>query len=114
MRFLVDECTGPRVAEWLREQGHEVVSVFDDKRGLDDDRVLKTSLAEDRILVTNDKDFGEMIFRDRREHCGVIFLRLSDERATKKIEVLEHLLANYSDKISGHFVTVSETKVRFS
>jgi predicted nuclease of predicted toxin-antitoxin system len=59
MRFLVDECTGPAVAEWLRQQKHEIFSVYDQARGLDDDAVLQKAVAENRILITNDKDFGE-------------------------------------------------------
>ncbi len=75
MRFLVDECTGPMVARWLRGKGHEVFSVFDEARGTEDDEILTKAVAEDCILITNDKDFGEMIFRERREHHGVIFMR---------------------------------------
>ena len=41
MRFLVDECTGPAVAEWLRTQKHEVFSVYDEARGLDDGTVIQ-------------------------------------------------------------------------
>ena len=114
MRFLVDECTGPKVAKWLREQGHEVFSVFDDARAISDDEVLAKAFAETFILITNDKDFGEMIFRERREHHGVIFLRLNDERSANKIEVLRHLLESYPEKMPGRFVTVTETKVRFA
>ncbi len=66
------------------------------------------------IIVTNDKDFGEMIFRTRLRHHGVIFLRLNDERGDNKIDVLRRLLLNYSDKIHDQFVTVSESKVRFA
>lgn len=73
MRFLVDEYTGPKAAEWLREQGHKVFSVFDDAKGVSDDEVLAKAFSETWILITNDKDFGEMIFRERREHHGVIF-----------------------------------------
>ena len=40
MRFLVDECTGPNVAEWLRDQKHEVFSVFEEAKGMDDDDIL--------------------------------------------------------------------------
>ena len=58
MRFLVDECAGPAVARWLRELGHEIFSVFDEARGLDDDRILSQAFAEKRIPITNDKDFG--------------------------------------------------------
>ena len=114
MRFLVDECTGPKVAEWLRDQGHQVFSIFDKASGISDDDILATALTDNWILITNDKDFGEMVFRERRPHNGIIFLRLDDERAANKIEVLRQLLKNYSEKLSGQFVTVTETKVRFA
>ena len=81
MRFLVDECTGPRVANWLKSEGYEVFSVYHQARGLDDNKVIEKAFVEDWILITNDKDFGEKVFRERRPHKGVIFLRLKDERA---------------------------------
>lgn len=114
MRFVVDECTGPRVADWLRIEGHEVFSVFNDARGATDDGVLAKALLEKSILITNDKDFGEMIFRERRPHAGIIFLRLADERAANKIDILRELIQNYSEKLPGQFVTVTETRVRFA
>jgi len=114
MRFLVDECTSPKVAEWLRIEGHEVFSVFDDACGISDDEVFAKAFAGNWILVTNDKDFGEIVFREKREHHGIIFLRLDDERAVNKIDVLRQLISNYSDKLPGQFVTVTENKVRFS
>ena len=114
MRFLVDECAGPRLAEWLREQGHEVFSVYGESSGISDDEVLTKAAQENRILITTDKDFGEMIFRERKEHHGVIFLRLADERSANKIAVLNHLLESYPDRIAEQFVTVTETKVRFA
>jgi len=54
MRFLVDECTGPSVAEWLRGQRHEVFSVYDEARGMDDDEIIHKAFAENLILITND------------------------------------------------------------
>jgi predicted nuclease of predicted toxin-antitoxin system len=114
MRFLVDECAGPAVAEWLREQGHEVFSVFDEAKGISDNEILDKAVAENRILITNGKDFGEMVFRERREHHGVIFLRLNDERSANKIVVLQHLLESYSEKLPNQFVTATEAKVRFA
>jgi len=114
MRFLVDECSGPAVAKWLRAAGQEVFSVFDEAKGSSDSEILAKSTSDQSILVTNDKDFGEMIFRERRPHHGIIFMRLSDERSANKIAVLEHLLANYSDRLEGQFVTVTETRVRFA
>ncbi len=113
MRFLVDECTGPAVAQWLREQRYEVFSVYDEARGWGDDQILNKAFAEDWILITNDKDFGEKVYRQRRRHQGVVLLRLDDERAPNKIEVLRRLLRSYSDLLSNRFVVVTEKRVRF-
>ena len=114
MRFLVDECTGPAVAKWLRSQKYEVFSVFDEARGLDDDSILQKAFDENWILITNDKDFGEKIYRERFFHRGVILLRLDNELASAKIETLRRLLRNYAEKLPEQFVVVTETKVRFA
>ncbi len=90
MRFLVDECTGSRVAAWLAENGHEVFSVYDEARGSTDDEVLTKAFTETWILITNDKDFGEVVFRERRPHYGVVFFRLDDEGSIAKIASLEN------------------------
>jgi len=113
MRFLVDECTGPAVAAWLRQQGHDVISVYDQIRGSDDDAVIQIAGEEKRILITNDKHFGEKVFRSGRVHHGVILLRLEDERFASKIAVLGRLLDSYATRIEGSFIVVSERRVRF-
>jgi predicted nuclease of predicted toxin-antitoxin system len=114
MKFLVDECTGPAVAQWLKDQGHNVFSVYDESRGITDDEVVKKAYTEERILVTNDKDFGEKIYREKRPHTGVILLRLEDERANNKIIVIQQLLESYSDRLHGNFLVVTEEQVRIA
>jgi predicted nuclease of predicted toxin-antitoxin system len=66
MRFLVDECTGSKVAKWLRGRGYEVFSDYDEARGISDDVVLEKAFTENWVLITNDKDFGEKIYREKR------------------------------------------------
>ncbi len=114
MRFLVDECTGPTVAEWLRNQKHEVFSVFEEARGMDDDDIILKALEENWILITNDKDFGEKVYRDGRLHRGIILFRLEDERSKSKIQVLSRLLKIYPDRLSNTFVVVTEKQIRFA
>jgi predicted nuclease of predicted toxin-antitoxin system len=114
MRFIVDECTGPKVARWLSEQGHEVFSIYDEARGMEDELIIQKAAAENWILITNDKDFGEKVHKERRPHRGVVFLRLEDERAANKIETLRQLLEGYADRLADHFVVVTETRVRFA
>jgi len=114
MRFLVDESTGPAVAEWLSSEGHEVFSVYDLARGLDDDNIVQKAFDEKWILITNDKDFGEQVYRDQKPHHGIVLLRLDDERAKSKIEVLKRLLKSHSEKLPNQFVVVTEKNVRFA
>ena len=114
MRFLVDESTGPAVAHWLREEKHEVFSIYEKSRGMDDDEVIQKAVAEDWILITNDEDFGEKKYRERRPHKGVILLRLEDERTANKIKTIRRLLEDHSSQLSGNFVVVTETRVRFA
>ena len=52
MRFIVDECTGTNVAEFLKQNNHEVISVFDDFRGATDDFLLEKCFSENYILIT--------------------------------------------------------------
>lgn len=113
MKFLVDECTGPAVARWLEQQGHDVFSIYDQARGVDDDRVMDIALTEGRILITNDRGFGEKIFRERRQHHGVVFFRLVNERGANKIKVLNELVDQHSQEIKNRFVVVTKTQVRF-
>ena len=113
MRFIVDECTGPTVAAWLHDQGLEVFSVFDEARGMEDNDLILKAHDENWILITNDKDFGEKVYRERRPHRGIILMRLDDERAANKIQVLRRLLEEYVDTLSDKFVVVTETHVRF-
>lgn len=113
MRFLVDECTGPAVARWLEARGHEVFSVYDQARGIDDDEVLARAFEERWVLITNDKGFGARVYRERLPHRGIILLRLEDERASSKIEVLDKLIENHADRLAGRFVVVTERQARF-
>ena len=114
MRFLVDECTGPGVAKWLRDKGHEVFSVYEESPGIDDLSIITKAFNEKWLLITNDNDFCVKVFRDRVPHVGVVYLRLSNERTQNKIDVIRELLTNHSESLSGRFVVVTESKVRFS
>lgn len=81
---------------------------------MDDEEVIQRAFAEKRILVTNDKDFGEKVYRERLPHRGVIVMRLADERPATKVDVLQRFLAAYADRIADQFVVVTETKIRFA
>jgi len=112
MKFLVDECVGTTVSDWLKQNRYDAISIYDVFPGIGDDSVLQKAFLENRILITSDKDFGEMIFKNKKQHCGVILLRLADEKPSNKINILKSLIQNYHEDLFGNFVVVTEQAVR--
>jgi predicted nuclease of predicted toxin-antitoxin system len=112
MRWIVDENVAATVIRSLRERGHDVLSVKETLRGAADPEILARARAEDRVVVTHDKDFGELAFRFALPATsGVVLLRLSgvnpeaDNR--RVLEVLEG-----RDDWAGQFAVVTDDRVR--
>lgn len=113
MRFLVDRCAGRRLAVWLREQGHDVVETRE--RGADpgDSTVLQWAVAESRILITIDADFGALVFLGGARHCGMV--RLPDVPAAQRIAVMDELLRRHADDLrAAAVVTVRGGRIRIA
>lgn len=111
-KFIVDESTGDRVAEQLRNEGFDVVSVISQMRGLDDLLIIERALEEQRIIITNDKDFGDLIFHQNFKPRGVLLLRLEDESTLNKLRVIRMIIHQYLKILEGNFVVVTERKIR--
>lgn len=112
MKFLVDESTGQKIVIYLRDKGYDVVSVAEKLKGYSDQSILKFANEQKCIVITNDKDFGELIYRHQYQCEGVIFLRLQDERFSNKVRVLENVLKMFGSGVSGAFIVASESKMR--
>ena len=113
MRFLVDACAGQRLADWLVDQGHDVL--FADQLGVDpgDRALLDLAAAEDRVMVTIDMDFGELVFLHGVAHTGLV--RLPDVPMAERVALMERVLDRCRDALSGRaVVTVSRQHIRLS
>lgn len=113
MRFLVDESSGRAVVEFLKADGHDVLSVTDVMLSANDDIILQRAYDERRIVITNDKDFGDLVFRGGYLHHGVVLMRLQDETASNRVHTITRLLNQYGKHLPNRFVVVTEDKVRF-
>jgi predicted nuclease of predicted toxin-antitoxin system len=112
MRILANENVSGSVVEGLRARGHDVLSVKESMRSEDDDVILARAQVEQRLVVTHDKDFGELAFRSRLPaSCGVILFRLAgpdpDSDNRRVLEVLEGR-ADWA----GHFSVVTDDRIR--
>jgi predicted nuclease of predicted toxin-antitoxin system len=112
MRFIVDESTGGAVVEYLRTAGHDMLAVAETLPQSDDRDILSCAMNERRILITNDKDFGELVFRSGQMHHGVVLLRLNDESAANRVRVMKSLLGQHAERLAEHFAVATETGVR--
>jgi predicted nuclease of predicted toxin-antitoxin system len=112
MRFLVDECVGTTVSSFLRSENHSVFCVFETMRGATDQQLLQKCCDENFILITSDKDFGEMIYKNKKMHKGIILIRCTPNNFKQKIIVLSKLIVNYAEKLENNFVVVSNETVR--
>ncbi len=112
LRFLVDESTGAAVTDHLRQHGYDVLSVSDVLPQADDDSILRFAKSDQRIVVTNDKDFGDLVFRERNEHCGIILLRLLDMSAAVKNASALSVIERYGDQLEGAFCVADEQRSR--
>jgi predicted nuclease of predicted toxin-antitoxin system len=112
VKVLLDSCVWAKGREAIAAAGHDVVTVADYWADDPGDRdVLERARAEDRVLVTIDKDFGQLIIVNRLPHCGVI--RLEDVRATQHGTVCVQVLAGYEAELqSGALIVASPTRVR--
>ncbi len=112
MRIVANENVTRTVIESLRAQGHDVLSVKESLRGAQDDAILAQAQSEKRIVVTHDKDFGELAFRvGLSAECGVILLRLAGtNNDTDNRRALE-AIASRTDW-AGHFSVISEDRIR--
>src|SRR5438309_198345 len=111
MKLLVDACAGRRLASALRQAGHNVVFVGDWPKNAEDDEVLAVGLAEQRVVITRDKDFGTLAVRDRQPHCGIV--RLVELPPARELEICQSVLARHGDILaSGALITAEQHRIR--
>jgi predicted nuclease of predicted toxin-antitoxin system len=112
MRFLVDESTGVAVVEYLRRIGHDTLAVAEAMPQADDRDIIVRAASEERVLITNDKDFGELVFRSGWAHHGVLLLRLRDDIPSRRVRVVSSVVEHHAAKLIGQFVVATEDSVR--
>lgn len=113
MRFLLDQSAEARIGVSLVSWGHDATRVGrDHPPGLPDSDVLAIAVREQRVLITNDRDFGDLIFRQHHPHTGVIYFRFPlDATADQKIASLHKLLLTHVDHLDK-YLTVTPRGVR--
>ncbi len=112
MKFLADESIDFPIIHFLRQQGLDVRAVSEEFPSKEDEFVLNSANLDNRILITSDKDFGELVYRLRKVNRGVILLRIEELYSIEKAELLLKVLLERKDELLGAFTVVKKEMIR--
>ncbi len=112
IKFVADVNVEKDIVDFLNNQGFDVLWIPDYNCKLQDDELLFLANKEGRVLITNDKDFGEIVFYQRKVSKGIILLRIKGQDVNKKLKVLKKLIDLHLEEIELNFIVLSDKKIR--
>ena len=113
MKILVDECCSPAIAMILRQEGHDVAYVPEDTPSLTDNNILGQGLKEERIILTEDRDFGELVFLNQLPSYGIVLVRIPHSvPRDQRLQRIRDLFSEHEEKLIGSMITLTMTAIR--
>ena len=113
LKFLADEDFSFAITTFLREMGYDVRWIGDFTPGISDRAVYKIAQEDNRIILTDDKDFGELAVRFNLKASGVALLRINPKEKELRRKRIVELLERFPAKLKGHLVVIDSEKFRF-
>lgn len=114
MKFLADESRAGPVIRALREAGHDVVAIVEVAKGATDEQVLERALNEKRVLITEDRDFGQLVYARGRSSAGVILVRFDSRARRAKPATVVEAVTKLGSRLRDAFTVVEPGRVRIS
>jgi predicted nuclease of predicted toxin-antitoxin system len=112
MNFLADESVDRQIVDRLRQDGHFVSYVVEMEPGISDDAVLNLANKESTVLLTSDKDFGEMVFRQGRSNQGVILVRVAGLSPKSKADIVGLAIKEHVSELTKAFAVITPKSIR--
>jgi predicted nuclease of predicted toxin-antitoxin system len=112
MNFLADESVDRQIVDRLRRDGHFVLYAVEMEPGISDDAVLNLANKESAVLLTSDKDFGEMVFRQGQSNQGVILVRVAGLSQKSKSEIVGSAIKEHASELAKAFTVITPKAIR--
>ncbi len=113
MRFLADESCDFRVVRALRGAGHDVMAVIEFAPGADDAAIIDLAVREQRIFLTEDRDFGQLVYAAAKPTAGVILLRFPSAPRANLPALVVDIVAKHEARLAARFVVLQPGRIRF-
>ncbi len=110
--FVADESVDFNLVTHLRYKGLSVFSIQEEAASLKDNLVLKLAAEKNAILITEDKDFGELLFKLKLPHTGILLLRIEDMASEQKHDLVFYFITKFSSQLSHNFSVIKQGKLR--
>jgi len=112
MKILADECVDKPIVDYLRDKGYKVLYVAEMNPSISDSEVLSLANEKSALLLTSDKDFGELVFRQRSLNRGVILMRLTGFSSLHQARIVFTAIERYYDELMGAFTVITPSSIR--
>jgi len=112
VKFVADESVDKPIVDAMRLNNYQVYYILEENAGIPDNDVLKIAHSRNSILLTADKDFGELVFRLKQDHQGIVLFRLPGLSNNQKVDTVIEALKKYLSEFKNHFSVISKTHVR--
>jgi len=112
MKYIIDVGVSKKVEKWLEETGYDVKNVRDLDPAMSDETIIRLAIDEKRILITMDKDFGELVYKSGMDHHGVLLLRLESANSTEKLNVVQKIFEKHEKKLKNSFCVYQNNQLR--
>ena len=112
MRFLADEGVDRLIVAALRDHRHDVRWIAEELEGIKDTVVLGEAVQDARVLITEDKDFGELVYRQRLHHGGVVLVRVAGVANVEKAAIVAEAIRRRGADLPGAFTVIQHSTIR--
>lgn len=103
---------GRIIEEWLANQGFNIIAITNTNPEMADYEIIELANQEDAIIITMDKDFGELIFKDQSSHKGILLLRLEDAVAEEKLSAIQNIFPVRASQLKNNFCVYQNGRLR--
>ena len=112
LKFILDVGVGNKVGAYLSSEGYDATLISKINPSMTDSDILSIAKNEERMVITMDKDFGELVYHSRKVHKGVLLLRLEDANGDEKVEVMRFIMESFADQLEGRFCVFKNGQLR--
>lgn len=113
MRFIADEGVDASLVTLLRQADHNVLYFAETDCGTDDEVILDLAKVENRILITRDKDFGELVYRMKKLHSGILLIRAEELSTMIRSRLVADFIQANLEMLTGYFIVIQPGTARF-